>query len=1066
MVNKNTRKFGCRRLLSLVLCLVLSFTTAATAFAEPQEPEYPALELLDGYKLDAYAADSYWLKSESDWNALAAYVAAGHDCHGWNFKMYADFAISRPLGQQVGDRNHRMRFAGSFDGNGHTLTVSINTNTEWFNDNKGYAAPFAYVKNTSISNLHVAGTIITTGQWAAGLVGSTGNNSNDGACTIDHVHVSVEIVNNYSSHGSTYANHGGVVGIPEGSATITNSWFDGSFSGSDYKYSGGFIGLNNKTFSYLENCLFNPSSIAAGMDTEGACEFVHSMGSGSHVLTNCCSVTTFGAPENAQGTHVKTEYEQGDEYDPVSAIDGNTYYYILHSAAWATLQGYFTNDASITLDRDYTAGVEDDCLRVPDGKTLELNLNGHTIDRALYTESAKENGFVILVEGGGSLTINGSGVVKGGHNTGNGGGIYVKDGGTLTLAGAAVKENKIDTDYVGGGVYVEDGGTLHVSGDVQIRNNATVINGTARTEKNLYLAGSAVIDISGALDSSARIGVSTETARVFTSGLSGNGNKNNFISDNADRVVWTGDAGEARLVDHLYTVTVSNPASGGTVKVKSGTQSGKAAEGDTVTLTVTPAANYEIGTVSYNDGTVHEIEPVNSVYSFAMPASNVTVTATFIPGEVTLSVTAEQGNAAVSPDKEHYYVGDVITVTAAAVDEFDFDGWYEDDTQVAEDYEYTFTITKDTALTAKYTATGSVQVKIDGGSTYTIKVGENNAETKTSPTTASYPCGTSLTIEALDDGFQYWVNDSGKILSRSQSYTFTVTGPVSISAAFSSTGGMAALIFESAYGQVMARGELPEGGSMSIPSVPVKNGYIPVGWFYNGENNAAVEVKDADSVTEAIRYGLTLADKTVIIKPVYSLNENSSYTITVTGGTGGGTYQQNAVVTARPNAAPADQKFSHWVRVSDDVILSYNAVFSFYAETDIDIEAVFVETDTPVDAVGTAFIVRTFKTVVNETSKKLSFVSMSTVPEGCTIVKSGVVATNNSDIGGSADDFKDTAAGVLVRGDAWDGRAYRYTWTKKDVHAGDTWYVRAYLVYTDANGDLHTVYGDIVSLSY
>ena len=816
------------------------------------------------------------------------------------------------------------------------------------------------------------------------------------------------------------------------------------------------------------------------MDTEGACEFVHDIiheddNGGSHTLTNCYSVTTFGAPENAQGTHVRTAagVEEGDTCEEVTAADGQKYYHVLHSAAWATLQGQFAdaNCTAVTLARDYTAGSLDTCLTVSSGKTLVLNLSGHTIDRALYTETARTNGYVILVEGGGSLTITGSGVIKGGHNTGNGGGIYVSANGTLTLADAAVKENKIDADHVGGGVYVEEGATLHVSGTAEIRNNATVTKGTTKTERNLYLAGSAVIDISGTLNGSGQIGVSTETARVFTSGLSGKGKTSNFVSDNADRGVRAGDAGEAKLVE-LYAVTVSNPASGGTVKVKSGVHSGKAAQGDKITLTVTPAANYEIGPVSYNDGTVNVIDPVDNVYSFAMPASNVTVTAAFIPGVVTLSVTPDPAEVGVTIEitasaSEPYHVGDVITVTAAAVDGFDFDGWYEDDTQVAAGYGYTFTITKDTALTAKYTATGSVQVTIDGGSNYTIKVGENNAETKTSRTTASYPCGTSLTIEALDEGFQYWVNDSGKILSRNSAYTFTVTGPVTISAAFRSEGGMVALIFESAYGQVMARSELSSDGNMSIPSVPVKNGYIPVGWYYTGENNAAVEVKDSASVTEAIEYGLTLADRTVIIKPVYSLDENSYYTVTVTGGTGGGTYQQNAVVTLRPNAAPTGQKFSHWVRVSDNVILSYNAVFSFYAETDISIEAVFVNNDVSVDAVGTAFIVRTFKTVVNETSKKLSFVSMSTVPEGCTIVKSGVVATDDSDIGGNADNFNDTAANVLVRGDAWDGRAYRYTWTKKGVHEGDkTWYVRAYLVYTDANGDLHTVYSAVVSLSY
>ena len=52
-------------------------------------------------------------------------------------------------------------------------------------------------------------------------------------------------------------------------------------------------------------------------------------------------------------------------------------------------------------------------------------------------------------------------------------------------------------------------------------------------------------------------------------------------------------------------------------------------EGTEVTLTITPAEGYSIGTVKYNDGSDHVITPTNDVYSFTMPASNVTVSATF-----------------------------------------------------------------------------------------------------------------------------------------------------------------------------------------------------------------------------------------------------------------------------------------------------------------------------------------------------------------------------------------------------------------------------------------------------
>lgn len=76
----------------------------------------------------------------------------------------------------------------------------------------------------------------------------------------------------------------------------------------------------------------------------------------------------------------------------------------------------------------------------------------------------------------------------------------------------------------------------------------------------------------------------------------------------------------------LYNVSVATGIEHGTV-VASPTA---AHPYEDITLTVTPAANYYIGTVSYNDGTDHVITPENDVYSFKMPQHNVTVSATFL----------------------------------------------------------------------------------------------------------------------------------------------------------------------------------------------------------------------------------------------------------------------------------------------------------------------------------------------------------------------------------------------------------------------------------------------------
>ena len=112
------------------------------------------------------------------------------------------------------------------------------------------------------------------------------------------------------------------------------------------------------------------------------------------------------------------------------------------------------------------------------------------------------------------------------------------------------------------------------------------------------------------------------------------------------------------------------------------------AEDKTVTLTITPAANYCLGTVKYNDGSEdHVISPNEGVYSFSMPASNVTVSATFTPDIAThwqadadhdgstaekayiittpagLNLLASEVNSGNSYKNKYFMLGDDITYT-------------------------------------------------------------------------------------------------------------------------------------------------------------------------------------------------------------------------------------------------------------------------------------------------------------------------------------------------------------------------------------------------------------------
>ena len=88
--------------------------------------------------------------------------------------------------------------------------------------------------------------------------------------------------------------------------------------------------------------------------------------------------------------------------------------------------------------------------------------------------------------------------------------------------------------------------------------------------------------------------------------------------------------------------------------------------------------------------------------------------------------------------------------------------------------------------------------------------------------------------------------------------------------------------------------------------------------------------------------------------------------------------------------------------------------------------------------------------------------SYSYVPDGYEIVKAGVVATLDANIANGT--FDDQTA-TYPRAESVNGSNdnYYFTWSKSKLTSEDTVYVKAYLVYKDADGVEHTMYGDLVT---
>ena len=133
-------------------------------------------------------------------------------------------------------------YSGTFDGQGHTLTIAYDDRT----GNK-IIAPFTQIQNATIKNLKVAGSIYSTFAFL-GVVGYVNGGSTS------------YISNVWSSASITCAHSGwkhtsGIVGSVGNGATanVSDCLVTGSVSASDH--SGPFVGLIYGGTAYISNCL-------------------------------------------------------------------------------------------------------------------------------------------------------------------------------------------------------------------------------------------------------------------------------------------------------------------------------------------------------------------------------------------------------------------------------------------------------------------------------------------------------------------------------------------------------------------------------------------------------------------------------------------------------------------------------------------------------------------------------------------------------------------------------------------------------------------------------------------
>lgn len=405
-----------------------------------------------------------------------------------------------------------------------------------------------------------------------------------------------------------------------------------------------------------------------------------------------------------------------------------------------------------------------------------------------------------------------------------------------------------------------------------------------------------------------------------------------------------------------------------------------------------------------------------------------------------------------------YAVG--TKVTASAISGYKFVGWFVN--------EYTGT-PYSTDLTCKVKPTDdwtmiAVYEPISGG-VFALEVSASKFTVNGGATQRSYllekmPVGTQVTVVFKgSENFLYWVNESGKVVSTSKTYTFSMGSATTLKAVYAEKEEhQAMVVFISHTQQVISFKGYTDTQEIQFPEPPIKMGATFVRW----------------SMTEAeIRAAMaTTTTGIIVVEPVYEFSAGS-YTVTVNyPNDETATYTATVGKITTVTAKSIDGKvFKCWK--NGDTVLGYTETLKIAPRGDLTLTAEYVDAGTTVDRLP---VIALTEISASQQGAKyaVSFTATRSVPDGYTVTEQGILVSTNSRYGQSdaLDAMKLDANGAkpddtfILKATNTD--ATGVTVLNGTVSAADrTVYGRAYMILHDSSGAMVYVYSDtILSGSY
>ena len=652
-------------------------------------------------------------------------------------------------------------------------------------------------------------------------------------------------------------------------------------------------------------------------------------------------------------------------------------------------------------------------------KSITLDLNGKTIKISGYTAEKAQ----VSVKG--NLTIQDS---------------------------SEAQTGKICSDYTGTAgrvVSVENGGKLTIAG------------GTITTEGMSGLSGSAVYIASGAEVNMTGGAVKVDAKRGNVA-MNVKGSTGVFTMSGGSVIAEAGDGTDT------YITAISG-SSGSTIQISAGTVSGPQALLAGSSATTITGGNFTgsitVKNGSISGGTFDRALDKKACAAGYVPTQNGDGTYGVEIGMFTVMVTSRTtgsnspvANVAGGGSNITYAQG--TTVTASAISGYKFVGWFVNEytgTPYSTDLTCEVKPTDDCTMIAVYEPiSGGVFALEVSASKFTV----NDGATQRSYLLEKMPIGTQVTVVFKgSENFLYWVNESGKVVSTSKTYTFSMGSATTLKAVYAEKEeNQAMVVFISHTQQVISSKGYTDTQEIQFPEPPIKMGATFVRW----------------SMTEAeIRAAMaTTATGIIVVEPVYEFSAGS-YTVTVNyPNDETATYTATVGKITPVTAKSIDGKvFKCWK--NGDTVLGYTETLKVAPRGDLILTAEYVDAGTTVDRLP---VIALTEISASQQGAKyaVSFTATRSVPDGYTVTEQGVLVSTDSRYGetGALDAMKLDADGVkpddtkILKATNTD--ATGVTVLNGIVSAADrTVYGRAYMILRDSSGTMVYVYSDtILSGSY